>query len=199
MREKDNKNKGKGFRLELLLSSVMYVIAGAILLLFPETTARTICYLIAIVVMAIGLIKVLTYLARGLEQNMYKNDLVVGLVCFIIGLVLIFKVKAIISIIPILLGILVLISGFGKLQSSLDVKRMKNGNWTYFFIIALVNIALGLLCIFSPFKIAKTMIRLIGLAMLFSGITDLMGNIYMSKKLKNYLEDMAALEQDIND
>ena len=78
MKEKDNKNKGKGFRLELLLSSVMYVIAGAILLLFPETTAKTICYLIAIVVMAIGLIKVLTYLARGLEQNMYKNDLVTG-------------------------------------------------------------------------------------------------------------------------
>ncbi len=127
MKEKDNKNKRKGFRPELLLSSVMYVIAGAILLLFPETTAKTICYLIGIVIMAIGLIKVLTYLAKGLEQNMYKNDLVVGLVCFIIGLVLIFKAKAIISIIPILLGILVLISGFGKLQSSLDVKRMKNG------------------------------------------------------------------------
>ena len=110
MKEKDNKNKRKGFRPELLLSSVMYVIAGAILLLFPETTAKTICYLIGIVIMAIGLIKVLTYLAKGLEQNMYKNDLVVGLVCFIIGLVLIFKAKAIISIIPILLGILVLIS-----------------------------------------------------------------------------------------
>ena len=140
MKEKDNKNKRKGFRPELLLSSVMYVIAGAILLLFPETTAKTICYLIGIVIMAIGLIKVLTYLAKGLEQNMYKNDLVVGLVCFIIGLVLIFKAKAIISIIPILLGILVLISGFGKLQSSLDVKRMKNGNWTYFFIIALIGV-----------------------------------------------------------
>ncbi len=199
MRENDNRNQTKGIRLEMLISAVMYIIAGAILLLFPETTARTICYMIAIVIMAIGFIKIITYLVRGLEQNMYKNDLVVGLICFVLGFIFIFKVKLIISIIPILLGILVLISGFSKLQSSLDVKRMKNGNWMYFLIIALINIGLGLLCIFSPFKIAKTMIRLIGLAMIFSGITDLVGNVYMSRKLKNYLEDMAALEQDIDD
>lgn len=188
MKEKSSGNL-KGFQWDGLLTAVMYIAAGTVLLLFPETTAKTICYMIAIVVMAYGLMKVITYLFKGLEQNIHKNDLVIGLMCFILGLILIFKSKTVISIIPILLGILVLISGFGKLQSSIDVKRMKNGNWQYFLIIALINIGLGLVLIFNPFEAAKTLFRLVGICMLFSGITDAFGSIYMSKKLKNYLED----------
>lgn len=199
MKEKKNRSQLKGFQLDRLLVSVMYIVAGTVLLLFPETTTKTICYMIAIVVMAFGLIKVITYLVKGLEQNMYKNDLVIGFMCFIFGIILIFKSTIVISIIPILLGILVLISGFGKLQSSLDIKRMRNGNWMYFFVIALINVGLGLILIFNPFAVVKTMLRLVGICMLFSGITDIFGSVYMSKKLKNYLGDMAALEQDIDD
>lgn len=192
-------NQLKSFKLETIISSIFYIISGAILLLFPETTAKSICYMIAIVIMAIGVVKVITYFVRGLEQNVYKNDLVIGLICIVIGIVIIYKVRLIISIIPIILGVLVLVSGFRKLQSSIDVKRMKSGNGMYFLVIALINIGLGLILIFNPFEAAKTMFRLVGICLLFSGITDIIGDAYMSKKLKHYFKDMTPFDKENED
>lgn len=189
----------KGFKWESIFSSFLFIIVGIVLLFSPETTARTICYLIGMVGIAIGIFRIVTYFTTSFEKNYEKNNLVNGLVAVLLGLFVILKVKLIISLIPFLLGILVTISGIGKLQASLDIKRLKSEKWLGVFIVSLVNIGLGILLLFRPFSAATTMFMIIGACMIFSGVTDLVNVLYISKKFKDYMKDMEALDQDIEE
>src|SRR5574344_22444 len=152
----------KGLKWESIFTSFLFIILGIILLFTPETTARTICYLVDMIATAIGALRIITSFTTSFEKNLEKNNLVNGLIAVLLGLFVIIKVRLIISLIPFLLGILVTISGISKLQASLDMKRMKADKWLGMFAIALINIGLGILLLFRPFAAATTMFSIIG-------------------------------------
>ena len=95
----------KEWKLQSALYAVLYVILGAILLLFPETTATTLCYALGIAAVVAGVSGVFVYLFRDAARNAYRNDFVFGLVAILLGVFIFCKVELIISLIPFILGI----------------------------------------------------------------------------------------------
>lgn len=192
-------NELKELKWQSLMSAAAYVIMGIILLAFPETTAKTLCYVVGIAGLVIGVFTVLAYLFRDMQKNYYRNDFVIGMVEIMLGAFVLYKAELIIALIPFILGILVVFSGISKLQNCIDIRRMGCGNGLPFFILAAVNIVFGVVLIVAPFKAAKVLFMVIGAGLLFSGISDTIATLYMSKKVKNYVQTAAALEQDIRE
>lgn len=189
----------KGIKWEAILTQILIILLGIILLFNPAATARTICYIIGTVIMAAGVIKILSYFLTNFENNWQKNSFVNGAVLVIVGILFVVKVKVIMSIIPVIMGIFVLLSGLGKLQAVFDLKRIKSGGWIGLLIISIINIALGVFLLSDVIGAAKLMIRVVGACMIYSGVTDLINIVYMSKKMSDYMKDMQALEQDSKD
>ena len=68
-----------------LLLAAFDILLGAVLLIFPETTANTLGYLIGIVLIVAGAVSMICYLLREAHQNYYHNDFVTGLVEIALG------------------------------------------------------------------------------------------------------------------
>jgi len=183
----------KEMKWKALFYAAIYVIIGLILLIFPETTAKTLAYAIGVSAILVGAFTVVSYLFRDVSRNYYRNDFVSGMTAIIVGILILMGTEFVISIIPFVLGVLILFSGILKLQHLIDVRRMHYGNGLAFFILAFVNIALGILLIADPFGAVTVLFRLLGAGLVFSGITDALSALYMSRKVGDYVKTQEAL------
>ena len=177
------------FKSEMFFRSIVMIIAGIILLLFPATTQNTIAYVISVVLVINGIIKIIGYFRGSGENseglNEYSSGLVVGIL-YIVFAALVSKI--LISIIPIILGIFVLASGLIKLDQGIQLIRANRGNAVGVMVMAGITIVAGILAIFNPFSTGNILLRVIGAGLLFGGITDLISTGYVSSKFK-HLED----------
>jgi uncharacterized membrane protein HdeD (DUF308 family) len=189
----------KSIRKETLAAAIMYIAAGLILVLFPETTARTIGYAFACILLILGLRSVFNYMMREVCVSFYHYDLVIASILIIASVAVFINVDAVVGFIPFILGIFVTISGAIKLQNAIDLKRLNNGGFFMVFIFALVNIVLGIILILNPFDAMTTLIVLIGIGLIYSGITDLTTMIFITRKIKKYEQANSVIEGEILD
>ncbi len=184
----------KQLKWDTLLMGVLYILLGIVALVIPETMERMLGFLIGVVLIIAGAVSMISYLLRDAHQNYYHNDFLHGLLGILLGIVVLYKVDIIISLIPFLLGTLVLVSGLSKLQDVIDLKRLEYGNWIFMLVLALINVVLGLVLIFNPMAIANLLFRLLGVGLIFSGITDCVTTIYFAGKIRDYFAEMNAID-----
>lgn len=188
-------HKLKELKWDALLSSLLYVLIGVVLLLFPDTTARTLGYLVGSISLIAGAVSMICYLLREAHQNYYRNDFLYGLVGIVIGCFIFYKVDLIISLIPFILGLLVVVSGCSKLQDVIDMKRMKYGNWMIMLAVAVVNVIFGIVMLRNPFSTAAILLQVIGAGLIFSGLSDIFVVVFFARKVRNYMKDMEILTE----
>ena len=184
----------KELKWDALLTGVLYILLGIVVLLIPETMERLLGYMIGVVLILAGAVSMISYLLRDAHQNYYHNDFLHGLIGIALGIMILYKVNIIISLVPVILGILVLVSGLSKLQDVIDLKRMDYGNWIIMLVLAIINIVLGLVLIFNPMKTATFLFRMLGVGLLFSGVTDCFTTLYFAKKIRDYLAELNAID-----
>ncbi len=184
----------KEVKWETLMTGILYIGLGIVSLVIPVTMIKTVGYILGIVLILAGAVSMICYLIRDARQNYYHNEFLIGLIAIAAGIFVLNKVELIVSLIPFLLGLMVLLSGCAKLQDVIDMKRMEYGNWMVVLILAVVNVVTGILLVCNPFKSAVLLFRLIGVGLIFSGITDCCNTIYFAGKLKRYLESLQAVD-----
>ena len=184
----------KELKWDALLTGILYILLGIVALVIPETMERTLGYFLAIVLILAGAVSMIGYLLRDAHQNYYHNDFLYGLLGIGAGILVLLNVDIVIASIPFLLGILVLVSGCSKLQDVIDMKRMEYGNWIVMLVFAAANVVLGILLMCNPFKSATLLFRLIGIGLIFSGVTDCFTTCYFARKIKNYLKKLQAVD-----
>ena len=62
----------KEIKFNTMVMSIVYIILGLILLIFPDTTARTICYVAGGAIIALGVITIFSYMAREIRIRYYQ-------------------------------------------------------------------------------------------------------------------------------
>ena len=184
----------KELKWEAILTGVLYILLGIVALVIPETMQKTLGYLIGIVLIVAGLISIICYLLRDARENYYHNEFVFGLVGMVLGAAVLYKVEVIISLIPFILGILVLFSGCSKLQDAIDLKRLSYGSWAGMLVVAVINIILGIVLICNPFKAAIVLFRVLGVGLILSGASDCFSTIYFAEKLRRFKQEQEAVE-----
>ena len=179
----------KELKWEAILTGVLYILLGIVALVIPETMQKTLGYLIGIVLIVAGLISIICYLLRDARENYYHNEFVFGILGIVLGAVVLYKVEIVISLIPFILGVLVLCSGCSKLQDAIDLKRLGYGSWLGLLIVAAINIILGVVLIYNPFKAAILLFRVLGVVLILSGAGDCFSTIYFARKLRRFKQE----------
>ncbi len=184
----------KQMKWETLLSSSLYIVLGVVALVIPDTMVKTLGYLIGILLIVAGAVSMICYLLREASQNYYRNDFGYGLVGIAVGILFLYKVEWIISLVPVILGILVVASGCRKLQDVIDMKRLGYGNWVTVLILAAVNVVLGVALIANSVDAALLFLQLVGAGLIFSGVTDIATCFYLAKMAKGHFDDLNAVD-----
>lgn len=176
----------KMIKVNTLTSAICYTLIGVILLCFPTTTLNLVGNLLAAAVAAMGVTRLIRYLKRDSASEYMENDLVAAVILLLIALFIFFGKGLIVSIIPFLLGIGILVSGIGKLQQALDLRRLNASYWGGVMAISVISMVFGLIMVFNPFDTVVTLLMCIGIGMIFTGVTDFIALWNINKRMKGF-------------
>lgn len=165
-------------------SSIALVILGVLLFFFSELTIISISYVIGGILVAIGVIALLRYINNINKEVKNELDIIYGLVTIILGIIVISNPKAIASIIPFILGIIIVISSASKIEYSFELKKSNHHLWKSTLIMALVALLCGVLLIFNPFAGAEFITKVIGIILFVYGILDIVSTFRIRKTIK---------------
>lgn len=169
-------------RRDVVWSSIAYLILGLLLLLRPGMALVTIVNIFAIIVAVMGVIELVAYFKDKYSAG--NAGVVKGIVYLLIAAFLYFGAGFIISIVPFIFGVLVVISGIVKLKEALDMMKYKADGSTAMLVFAILSLVLGLVIIVNPFSTAALLFRIIGIALIYSGVSDLLTVFYFSRKTR---------------
>lgn len=181
----------KELKWNLIVLALAFVTLGIIFLIYPVEVQTTACYIIAVFLIVVGVISLVNYLRKDISGIIYRYDLVVGLSAILGGILVIIKIQQLTQLIPVVLGFLVTISGILKLQNSVDMLRLGHGTWHVAFAMSMINIIFGIVLLINPFSSDVQKI-LIGIALIYSGLTDLFVTIAISKKLSEMKTELVV-------
>ena len=184
----------KQLKWNLIAIAVAFIALGVILIIYPTEVMTTACYMIAALLIIIGVISLVNYLRKDITGLIYRYDLVVGLSSILGGILIIVKIDDLTKLIPVVLGFLVTISGILKMQNSVDMLRLGNGTWHVAFGLAIVNIIFGIVLLINPFA-EELLITLMGIALIYSGLTDMFVTIVISKKLSEMKKELSVVAE----
>ena len=184
----------KQLRWGLIVLALAFIVLGTILIIYPTQVMQVACYTIAVLLIIVGVISLINYLRKDITGLIYRYDLVVGLSCILGGILVIIKIEDLIKLIPAVLGFLVTISGILKMQNSVDMLRLGNGVWHVAFGMAIVNIIFGIVLLINPFA-PELLTLLMGISLIYSGVTDLFVTIAISKKLAEAKDELMKFSE----
>ncbi len=156
-----------------LISAVAYIVLGLVLALNPDTSATIICKGIGICALAYGAFLLLFYFLRRGNDDISRFTLPVGIAFAALGAFCLIAPRVVLSIIPLIFGIIMLIDGAGKLGRALELRRSGFVRWSVVACVAVFIMLFGVLLITQPYIAAETVMRLFGAMLAADGAIDL--------------------------
>lgn len=190
-----------------IVNSILLLIFGILLIVQSEATILTISYILGGILVAIGAIAILKFVRKidDIENSGNGLNIVYGIVCVIMGILVIRNPQTIASIIPFIIGIIIIINSATKLQYSLELKRQENDLWTSTLILSIVMTICGVTLIFNPFKGAVFLTRIVGVFILIYSILDLISTMVIknsfkkaSSNIEEEVKDAEVIEENID-
>lgn len=193
------KNILSKFTKSSIISSIALIGLAIMLIVQSEATIIGISYVIGGILVAIGVLAELQYI-KNIRENVADLDVVYGIVCVILGILVITNPKAIASVIPLVIGFIIVVNSAIKLQYSLDLKKEKNELWLSTLILSIIMTICGIVLIFNPFKGAVFLTRIVGVFILIYAVLDLISTFVIRntfKKIQNAINETTVKEAEL--
>ncbi len=183
--------KNNNMKMDIVFLSLGMIITGILFVLFPETTQKTICYIIAGILAVLGIVKLITYFRRDRMEVFTSYDLVAAAVMLIISVYVFLRPEGLIGMLYTIISFIIIADGFLKLQYSIDLLRIKSSMWLMLIIAAVVTIIAGIVVLLNPFTAAKVLMIFTGVVLIFQGAVNIITVIFLSKRVSHIREAMA--------
>jgi uncharacterized membrane protein HdeD (DUF308 family) len=177
----------KRFKNAFIIMSILYILLGITLIAKPEFSAMAICRFFGTIMLVPGIIRIIGFFSNDAYDNVLSLDLVSGLFYLVLGGFMLIAPKAVISALPVILGILIIIDSILRFQLAVNLKRLQHENWRIHIFLALVTAVLGSLLLFNPFAGSIILTRLIGISLSVNGAVNLWGIIFITRVFKGVI------------
>lgn len=163
----------KEMKKNYFVSMIVTIALGVILVARPDLMGKLLCTILGVAIIIMGVIQLVVYL-RGEKMGIVsKFSLVMSVILILLGIWVIFSHEAVLSLIPIVVGILLVMHGIMDFQYTWDIKNTGAKRWWLALLAAALTIVAGLLLIFHAYLAFKDITRLIGFFLLYDGLSDL--------------------------
>ncbi len=163
----------KEIKTTLLMMAGFYMVIGLSMLIEPEFISNIICYIIGAFCLIMGGLAIYTYICSEAYGPLGVSFLILSIIFISLGLFIVFNPVAFASFIPLVMGLLLVIESFCKMQSSFTLKKYNYDAWYQVLIVSIIVFILGIVLIVSPFKTAILLIRILGLILVIDGISSI--------------------------
>lgn len=163
-----------------IAESLVFAILGIILIWQKDAIMSMIAYILGVVFILLGIIKVINYVQTKSKSDLYNYELVYGIMAVIIGIVIMVYSSTISKIFGIIIGMWIVYSSVVRASSALKLKQIKSNIWIYSLVIAVIMLICGLVVIFNTGAIPAT----IGAIMITYAVLDIIENVIFINNVK---------------
>ena len=156
-----------------IVQSIISILLGLFLLLWPQTTLITIVYLFGIYLAVLAIINFISYWRNKNGNSYFNSDLISGILQGILAVVIFIYPTIIIGILPFIAGMIILLSSVLNLTRGLEIRSSNKKGWLFVLLISILTAIFGIIIIINPFAGAVTFVMLYGIMLLVKGISDL--------------------------
>lgn len=154
-----------------LIRAIIYILFGALLLAMPQAVMKAIVYVLAGYLIVLGLLAIFSF-ARGRPVWLFGAGFAVGLVLIVFGILMIVFQRQLLSIVPILFGLLLVVGGAFVVALGINAGRfIGKSNWWLIILGALVVIG-ALVIVFNPFDSLMVLARIYGVIVIALGVAQ---------------------------
>jgi len=171
------------FTKSSIISSIALFALAILLIVQSEATIIAISYIIGGILVALGVLAEINYI-KNLREKPTDLDIVYGIVCVILGILVITNPKAIAGVIPFVVGFIIIVNSAIKLQYSLELKKDNNNLWLSTLILSIIMTICGIVLIFNPFQGAVFLTRIVGAFILIYAVLDLISTFVIRNTFK---------------
>ena len=157
-----------------IITSLLFLILGICLLVNPAGMVRFITYIIGVIFVVYGSIKLYNYYKE--KETISSIQLTLGITARVIGIIIMFCNGVIEFVIRLVMGGFILANGINKLIVALNSKETNN-KWTTLLIISIILIIAGLYMILKSNIVLST----IGIVLIIYSSVDLISYIIYPK------------------
>lgn len=174
----------KSDKRELICSGAVYLLIGFLMCAWPVGTAGVMCVIAGIAIIVTGIIKAADYFREKDYGLMPRVDFASAAIQVILGILLAARPDVFMSLVPFILGMLVLVNSVFQMQTALELHVLKYGAWWHHLLVSLICGVLAIIMMFDPFGSYRMVAVFMGLGFLAGGAADLWTALYLTKKLK---------------
>ena len=171
-------------RRSSVIVALITMVLGAVLVVWPDRSVRLMCTLLGAALLICGLVYILGWLVRRREGGISAFTLIPGVVLSGLGIWLMTSSDSVIALVQYVFGAVVIFHGVLDVQSSVSLMRQGAARWW-------LTLALGALILINPFGTFAALVTLIGLVLIYDGLSDL----WIIHRLSRMVRD---LERDLN-
>lgn len=164
---------GGSNRQNPMLITLLSLILGIFLIRYPGMSGSLFCFALAASALTYAAIRLVRY-QRSKKQGLYSPfDQYVGIFLLVVGLIILFFPRLILSFLPFTLGTLLFFAGFSKLPFAIDAFQMRSPARIPFLLSTLIPIILGAIILINPFGVTRLVIRFFGLSLVVNAILEI--------------------------
>ncbi len=190
------KRRVREAKTEFVLINVIVVIIGIMMIAMPTQINNIICQIIGASLCLWGLIKVISYFFS--DETHVTGSFAMAQGCALLGFGILFIVnpRIFLSFINGALGVILMVAGVIKLQHAFDYLKLQISTWWIQLIGAVAMAACGIVALTNPFASTSMLMILIGMALVFSGVWDLVTLFRISSRIKTAAKTAAKKEKE---
>ena len=134
------------------------------------------------------------YFTAG-DGSLYSQvNLIFGIVFAVVGVWIVIKPDKVLAIIPIIVGIVISLHGLHNLQQAVDLCKNKYDKWWIALILGILTLGFGILLICRPFAAIDTVVMLIGVFLIYDGLSNIWIVSRVSKNARILRQEMEAVD-----
>ncbi len=157
---------------------------GILLLVNPIGFTAWIFAALGIVLMVMGAIEIVSYIRTEPAKVFGRQNLAIGLAEIAAGLFCIFRYNWFIVTFPlltILYGVIILLTGFVKIQWAVDMLRLKQKKWYLAAISAVLSVAFAWVILGNPFTSTAVLWTFVAVSLIVEAVVDVIALIFRRK------------------
>ena len=168
------KNRFEKFSKNNILLSVVMVILGLLLVIWPGKTLEVTAKILGVALLVGAVVSIVSWYKDRHQSGGDYTSLAIGILCLIMGLVVFIAPRGVISLLPKIIGAAIVVNGVLNLAQAFDLRKKGGSDWVGPVVLAVLTIVAGLFLIFFAFGAMKVAVMVIGGIIAYNGVSNLL-------------------------
>lgn len=176
--------KINNFILSSIIASVLFILIGLSLIIFPEVSLNIIAYIIAAIFIILGIY----LLVINNKFILLMDTIMSGILMILLGVILMMYPKSLSLLIPVILGVWIIISSVVKIRISISLKEYKDTPWVLCLVLSIISLICGIIFIINPMVSSSIVTTLVGFLIVIYAIANIVDMMMLKTQIKKIIK-----------